>query len=514
MLKVMIVEDEDIVRDDIKHLIDWEKHGFSITAEAGNGGEGLRIFTEQNPDIIITDIKMPVMSGLEMINRILDIQKNAKIILLTAYGDFDFAREAINLGIHSYVLKHELDSELLIQELNKLKSRLAVEKSMSYLARKEHLRMLLKRIEGQSVDVDIVNSGNLFRWQGRTGMFIFEFDRQPTDEPNSSYSEAGADRNELIDFLYTHAFADYEAEVVDFYDHDYIIFFHIPEHYSERRIREHGSAFAHHLQFQILTNFHRTVSIAIGPLIENYRNIRGALKKTREIFALKIFRKANSIMTHVQKPFDIDLQQASIEQKLKEIQSELTQDNYAKVHKSIDDLFLHLLIALQDIKVLRNCIFELIRLINFKGISSNPGVQMIEPFENLMEIQQLENVFQISDWFKRIIDRLEEESNTRYSKKIRGLLQYIHANYQKDITLDEISNRLGFSLIYTSQLFKKEVGVSFVVYLTKYRIEKAAELLESGNYKVYEVSSMVGYQTVQYFSKTFKKITGKNPGDH
>ncbi|NHN29851.1 response regulator [Paenibacillus agricola] len=511
MLKVMIVEDEDIVREDIKHLIDWEKHGFTITAEARNGGEGLRICMEQNPDIIITDIKMPVMGGLEMINRILRIQKNKKIILLTAYGDFDFAREAINLGIHSYVLKHELDSGLLIQELNKLKHQMTEEESMDYLARKEHLRMFLKRIEGHHGDVEM-NPGNLFRWQGRTGIIIFGIDQLTADKLASSNSPQHVDRNEWMEFLYTQVFHEIEAEVVDLYEQDYLIFFKIPEYYSERKILEYSSVFAHQLQLHISTHFRRTVSIAIGPVFENYSDIRGGLQKTKEIFALKIFRKVNSILTKAPMPLDIELQQASIKQKLKEIQEELIQERFIDVHKSLDELFIHRLTSLQDVKLLRNCIFELIRLINLKGTARH--TQIIEPFEKLMEIQQLENVFQISEWFKNIVDQLEEEASSRYSKKIRELLQYIHANYQKDITLDEISNRVGFSLIYTSQLFKKEVGVSFVIYLTKYRIEKAKELLESGNYKVYEVSSMVGYQTVQYFTKTFKKITGKNPGDH
>lgn len=216
------------------------------------------------------------------------------------------------------------------------------------------------------------------------------------------------------------------------------------------------------------------------------------------------------MQTH--KQLDKQVLLSSIDHKLKEIQEHLKHEQYGLANEGIDELFTQLLVALEDIAALKSGILELIRLINLKAIPKH-GTPMIEPFDALSEIQQLGSVYQIAEWFQHMVMKLEEESNAKYSKKIRELLQYIHANYAKDITLNEIADRMGFSLIYTSQLFKKEVGVSFITYLTQYRIEKARELLASGHYKVYEVSSMVGYQTVQYFSKTFKKVTGLSPGD-
>lgn len=227
MLKVMIVEDEDIVREDIKHLIDWEQHGFEIIAEARNGGEGLRICMEQNPDVIITDIKMPVMGGLEMIDTILQIRKSKKIILLTSYGDFDFARQAIQLGIHSYVLKHELDGSLLIQELNKLKQQMQEEESVGYLARREQLRMYLKRMESMIDDAGMIVTDDLFRWKGRTGILIMGFDSLHPGQEYTQNRSTEIDRKTFIDFMYARSSDEVESEVVDMYDNEYIIFYRI-----------------------------------------------------------------------------------------------------------------------------------------------------------------------------------------------------------------------------------------------------------------------------------------------
>ncbi|MCU6791096.1 response regulator [Paenibacillus sp. WQ 127069] len=512
MLKVMIVEDEDIVREDIKHLIDWEQHGFEIIAEARNGGEGLRICMEQNPDVIITDIKMPVMGGLEMIDTILQIRKSKKIILLTSYGDFDFARQAIQLGIHSYVLKHELDGSLLIQELNKLKQQMQEEESVGYLARREQLRMYLKRMESMIDDAGMIVTDDLFRWKGRTGILIMGFDFLHPDQEYTENRPAAVDRKTFIDFMYARSSDEVESEVVDMYDNEYIIFYRIPERSSELSIFEYSSHLANHLQSLINKAFSRKISVAIGPVFENQRDIRESLKKTRELYALRIFRKGSSLLVQTHKQLDKQSLLSSIDHKLKEIQEHLKHEQYGLANEGIDELFTRLLVALEDIAALKSGILELIRLINLKAIPKH-GTPMIEPFDALSEIQQLGSVYQIAEWFQHRVMKLEEESNSKYSKKIRELLQYIHANYAKDITLNEIADRMGFSLIYTSQLFKKEVGVSFITYLTQYRIEKARELLASGHYKVYEVSSMVGYQTVQYFSKTFKKVTGLSPGD-
>ena len=513
MLKVMIVEDEDIVREDIKHLINWESHGFTIAAEARNGGEGLRYFQDHNPDIIITDIKMPVMSGLDMIGHIMKLQKHAKIILLTAYGDFDFAREALKLGIHSYVLKHELDSPLLLEELNKVRRRMEAEESVEYLARKEKLRMLLKRAETHPDPLHPPIPEQLFRWKGRTGICILGIEPSAGDPDEQPHPSRSMDKKEMIDFLYSRPFLDFEADAVDMNPNEYLIFYRIPERSSERAIFEYGTAFMNHLLRTISEAFPVVLlSIAAGPVFESYRDLRGSVKKCKELFAQRVFQKGSAILTDSQASEDKEMLLAAVAQLLERIQQQLQHDEYAALHSSLDELFTRQLAALRDPAALRSSIFELIRLINLKGLPRQ-GTPMMDALDAWTEVQQLGNVYQMAEWFQRMLKQLEEESSLKYSKKIRELLQYIHANYQKELSLNEIADRLGFSLIYTSQLFKKEVGVSFVTYLTQYRIGKAKELLETGKYKVYEVSSMVGYQTVQYFCKTFKKVTGQNPGD-
>ncbi|WP_274650258.1 response regulator transcription factor [Paenibacillus humicola] len=511
MLKVMIVEDEDIVRDEIKHLIDWENHGFSLIAEARNGREGLQLFEERNPDIIISDIKMPGLGGLEMTSTILDRQKHKKVILLTAFGDFDFAREAIKLGIHSYVLKHELDGAVLVQELNKARQQIEEEESAEYLARKEHLRMFLKRVAAHPDDAS-PGLGRPFPWQGRTGMFILGFDRvQSQGQQGQAVPEGeGVERSEFIDFLYTRLFKGVDAEAADLNGREAAVFVRVPESFSEKKRYEFCWSFARHLQQRISEVYGCTVSIAIGPAFEHARDIGKSLRTTKQIYALRMFSKSSCILTDVRKIGVPDGEYGAADRLLAEIRDSLQAEEYDVAVKKIEELFTRRLVALQDPAFVRKCVFELVRIVNARRPPQQP---VIDPIEKLAEIYELDNVFGISEWFADIVRQLAEESSSKYSRKIRDVLQYIHVNYQRDISLNEVADRLGLSLIYTSQLFKKEVGVSFVAYIARYRIERARELLETGKYKVHEVGAMVGYQTVQYFCKTYKRITGKNPGD-
>ncbi len=502
MLKVMIVEDEDIVRDDIKHLINWEEHGFEIIAEARNGGEGLKLCLERNPHIIITDIKMPVMGGLDMIKQISSYHKNKIYILLTAFGDFDFARKAIRLGIHSYVLKHELDSCLLIQELEKAKGQMAEDNTIGYLSRSEMFKRLMDSKELQAENKEAITNNQLFNWKGRTGVFMIGFDQTPS----------GVNfKKEFIDFVYEKLFNNMEAELADCADHEYIIVFRYPGSFSEKDDYNYAFAFAHRLQEQIALRFAHTVSIGIGPKIDNTSDIKESLKQTKEIYNLKVFQKDNCIVMTPPQLNPMNNLHDELKEKMGELRLWMQDEAFNRVEASMDDLFLRLLPALQDKLALKQCVAELTRLIE-RLMDSKPELGTVESSVTLSHIEQLNNVYQISAYFKMIINQVK--TYPKYNKKITELLRFIHDNYQRDITLAEIADRLNVSLIYASQLFKKEVGVSFMTYITKYRIEKAKQFLESGQYKVYEVSAMVGYQTIPYFSKIFKKVTGKNPSDY
>lgn len=124
MLNIMIVDDEDIVRKDIASMVDWNAYGYQVAAEARNGIEALNCFEQMHIDFVIMDIEMPVMDGLTAASKILEKYENVQIIFLTAYSNFEFARSSMRMGVNTYLLKHELDENLLLQELGRLREKI------------------------------------------------------------------------------------------------------------------------------------------------------------------------------------------------------------------------------------------------------------------------------------------------------------------------------------------------------------------------------------------------------
>lgn len=163
MLNIMIVDDEDIVRKDIVSMVDWNAYGYQVAAEARNGVEALNYFEQMHIDFVIMDIEMPVMDGLTAASKILEKYENVQIIFLTAYSNFEFARSSMRMGVNTYLLKHELDENLLLQELGRLREKIRGQDSDSmkiseieghYISDVEKVRNYLKQYCSEDISLD------------------------------------------------------------------------------------------------------------------------------------------------------------------------------------------------------------------------------------------------------------------------------------------------------------------------------------------------------------------------
>ena len=141
---VLIADDEDIVLEDLKNLIPWTENGFEIIATATNGTRAFELFEKYNPQIVISDIKMPGMDGIELCKRILAKDPNVKILLLTAYKDFNYVKDAISLGVSNYLLKHEINSQNLLSELDKIQKEISKEQIQRHLIRNRFFKRIIE----------------------------------------------------------------------------------------------------------------------------------------------------------------------------------------------------------------------------------------------------------------------------------------------------------------------------------------------------------------------------------
>lgn len=374
MFKLFIVDDERLIRESLKVSIDWKNLGIELLGEASNGKAALEKFASDVPDILLTDIRMPILDGLELTKEIRENGWNIKVIIISGYDDFNYAQEAVELGAIGYILKPIENSEI-IRMVGKAKTVLTDEK-----AREQKMICL---------EQQAVQSKSLLRQQ-----YLFE------EFKSKNYFTSFASEREIISFI----------EAGDL---------------SETR--------------RGLDEFYKTVKEkAMGNM---------SLART---FSLG---------------FVIRIQQYI---------SEISDRNDEAAACNISDLF-----------------------------------AQIESCETLEEMKA-----QVESLIEKVIAHLNKKRENKYQIIIDRAKGYIHANYYKDLSLDEVAAYVGISANYLSQLFKQFTPLNFLQYLTGYRIETAKELLKNRELKICDIASRVGYSDPKYFDKIFKKNVDVTPSEY
>lgn len=501
MYKVLLVEDIDLIRKDIREMTDWKSHGYQIVGEARNGEQGITMYKVYAPDIVITDIKMPVMNGMEMIDRILEINPNAQFILLTAYGEFDYAKKAISLGISSYLLKHELEETGLLNELDKLRKKIELSRKMNLLSRTETLR---KRLEEKMPYPDLIRE-DFISWKGSTNLSVIQPAFSPSDEKYRDFKP------------FLQAVKDnFKPEILRCFNvtnHLYLFFANVSFIKTSSEMDRYLLRIAHFIQDTYSRIYEENCAIAIGPSFSDFSQICSAYDETKTIIRHKVFFDGNCILSRgmfLNKPTGIPPVIASNREAFGK---HLREQNFALARKDLKICFGELLPKYPDIALYQELTSYVIK--QMAGLKE-PELPA-DMVQNLLEIKAAAPELPVTLLAEKLCDSLrliEQTLVPQYSRKVEEVLQYIRLHYSENISLQDLSEKLGVSSLYVSQLFKKEVGINLMSYITSYRINIAVQLLKSGKYKIYEVSEMVGYQTVQYFSSCFRKETGKKPSDY
>ncbi len=480
MYKVLIVEDMDITREDIMALIDWEKYGFQLLPGARNGKIGLEYAARYRPDIILTDIKMPVMTGLDMITEIRKTDAQVKVILLTAYEEFELAKKALEMGVQSYVLKYEIDEEMLLEELNRLAEVIRRERSIEKLTIRHNLERILRDTDGE-----IYVEERYFQWIVKSVLL---------DVWQSSVRNEMSEEN-LMDML-GEELSEYRFVFLRIKPREYLIFLKMPRIYSELERRQYVREFIAAFQEVFKRMLNTGTAVAIGGYIGSSRELGPCRRRAADYLPQHIFYKGSCVLE--EKPEDTAADRADrIAKRLKEIQREIRSSEYERVRTMIRELFDRELAESRDVTLVQKTVTKLAVFDDYLN----------RVFVNLLE----DNIYHTEERFEYLLEILNECTDRQFGRKIRDALAYLREHYAEDVGLNEVAQLLDVTPIYLSHLFKKEVGMTFSAYVTKLRIDRAKELLRRGDKKIYEISEMVGYQTVQYFSKVFKRETNKTP---
>jgi len=506
MLRVLLVDDEPLSIRYLKNMISWNELGFEIVGEAANGRKALELFEKFEPHIVLSDIKMPLMDGVELSAELRKQSTGVKIILISAYQDFEYAKQALRHNVSNYLLKHELNAETLQAELEQVKGQINKERTISELSRANFFKDILYGKEMTEWpfknEHPMPNRYMMMAIRKRT----FLIGDLSVDKPSKEHADflwdvmVNAVRNMSFGVLEYLAGLTIDQEnqlllfrvetnsMKEIYDDTHMIYRTLC-HQAERFDRNGINVICSDI-------------IAIKNMSETFRRMSYATRFT-------MFMDKGAMLYLHQIPIvnpDPHLH----------IQEELTAlEECLRLGKDSCVLFLNALFKkvtepiwnLTELKYLiRNLDSMLAWLEKKQGICIGIAMPVCV------------TVWEACDYYRRCIEaaqqKLKEQNVAAYSKVIQELIYYIHEHYSEDITLDTAGRLCSMNGVYLGQLFRKEVGISLAKYLTKFRIEQARRLLEDGTYTVAQIGEMVGYQTSQYFSQTFRKTTGITPQNY
>ncbi len=497
MYKVLIVEDMDLTREDLISLIDWERYGFELLPDARNGKIGLEYAKRYRPDIVITDIKMPVMTGLDLVEQMKKENIEAEVILLTAYEEFELAKRALQMGVRTFILKYEIDEEVLLRELNGCIEALKTKENVRKVRMKQYLEAILagKNEIGKSDET-------ILEWIGKSVLILLEQIGKPLMHPD----EEGI--RELIETELPGS----KIRVMKNAGGGILIFYRVHSCISEMHLDSEIREFITKVQSLFSSQMGLPMAASIGGMIRRNKDILPAKETAEEIMKGRVFHRGICILDKV--PRDVKEEfPAEIKETLRLIEEKIEKDYYEEMSGFLENVLCRSLIRTENVYIWRKVSEKLLYFLMHRCAAlEQPEIEeRLDKFKR--EFQKMD-IYSFMKEYEGIIAMLENNTDSKYSGKIRYIKAFIEQNYSRDISLNDVADDLGMNAIYLSQLFKKETGSTFSAYLTRVRMNHAIRLLRTGEYKIYEVSDMVGYQTVQYFSIVFKKETGKNPKDY
>ncbi len=517
MIRTIIVEDDIEMLNGLLHIIAWEEYGYVIVGKAENGIEALRIIEETIPDLIITDITMPKMNGLDLIRAAKELNYSIKSIIISCNEDFHFAREAIRLEADDYILKHTLTKESLINTLEQFRSKfdemrrqqVSFDNAMHNL--KVNKYILLEQFFSEmsqgtiTQETEILHQANKMNLRlPKKGMRLISL---YLDNMEGMISNYAIKEYPLLKFALLNIMEETignKEEIILFpYRSDSFGMLYDDTCVSMNAMLQ--------LTKKIITNIsvflHIPFSACFSHIFYSISDVGDALTKNEALRSEYFYIGSGRIIIK---------QPPSIKPPI---------DLYPKYGADF-----RYLLSLQNSLLLKNYIEKMFSSIEFEKYNSSSVKQLLlrleidmklylEKYQINLSILPLkgDTLEHLKKTFHENIDNIfihiSEPENKSNRKEIKQVLSYINTHIGEDINCDSMANYINMNSNYFSRLFKSEMGISFSEYLLNKRIDVATDLLKNTDSPIQEVTRIVGFESTSYFHRAYKKVTGITPGD-
>lgn len=531
-IKVFLVEDEMVIRRGIKNSIDWEKEGYIFCGEASDGELAYPMIIKEKPDILITDIRMPFMDGLELCKLVKEELPNIKILILSGYDEFDYAKEAIRLGVTEYLLK-PISSGKLLEALNGVSESIRREKEDKDLVRKymeemrentehEKQKFFEQMIAGNLSMADALETGKKYEMNLSAGMYNLLLFRFTLGEENRKSGELLGEAEYAIEKLTERL--EYVFEFQRGVEGWAFLLMADNEEQMSERVKELSKDLE-----EIMKNYSTiTYFGGIGQPVARLRELEESFREAERALAARFTMELNRIISvedirmaqNVDTLDDIEITSFGEIEKTRTMLEKFLNNGAEDEIDEFVDVYINELpeenlksVLMRQYIIMDAYIVMMSFCEKIEGIEGEMQAQSEELKNSMKTIQTLEEIKNyIRMLLKKIIGVRDTISGRRYSDIIEIAKDQIRKTYMSDeISLNTIAAEVGMSPSYFSSIFSKEMGKTFVEYLTEIRMDRAKELLMCSSMKTSEIGYEVGYKDPHYFSYIFKKTQNCTP---
>lgn len=502
-MRIVIIEDETRIRKGLGNLIQKISPDYRIVGEADNGKTGIQLVLQEMPDLIITDIQMPIMNGLEMLNYFYERHIMPETIILSAYSEFSYAQQAIKFGVKEYLIK-----PIMIDELtNVLKS---IEQQI-----KDKNETVLVRSPQEIFDRVLKDQISINDDLEQYALDKFAFGIKQKFAFLLAYS--GEFFNEKSDGCILNLLSVIRQELNE--DSQMVAYKPLNSYLFMIPLNKEKSMLEKALRKNILTRFQ------INNKIYFYLNFFNGLSELRDCLATTkknmdwyiVFANENLIVIPMLSRLQVVplTYPVTIEDRAK---AAVCMSNRKKLEVCLKEFKNYFTKGnVYNPREIKECYVRFI----WAAISVSKGLDMtneqsLDQQKILEKIMNARNNNELQDTLNSIYLLLphEEEEEQKMRLVIRRTKSLIHEFYSRGITLEEIAEKLNVTVEYLSAQFHKEIGVPFSLYMKDYRVQQAKKLLLGTNLKLYEIADQVGYSDPKHFSKVFREITGMLPAEY
>jgi two-component system response regulator YesN len=515
MNKVVLVDDEHFVRKGILALVDWQDCGFEVCAEASNGEDALEIIEQTKPDLVITDIRMPVLDGLELIRHLVeDKQFPTKFIILSGYNDFKYAQKAVRYGVVDFILKplDQEEIEIVLKQLTKTldEERKVKEYRQNILVTNLFEDLVLGNIEHVKEEqtdmlrLDLVNQMNYLIIE------INEIISSPIDRTRiESYKTMIGDA--IYDLTQVEIWAIREHELLRFgltiTDNHLTSFDH--------NIFEFVSSLQKNLQHEL----DKSLTIYIGQTVNKINQLNVSFESAIESLQYKYMNVSNQPVMF-DKVKDLSIAHMDIDDHLyTSLMESIEEKDKKNIQEKIDLIFSEFqvqLFAPGSIKAsITRCVNKIIKTIR----SMEGNEQQLTTLTPMLHLHDSSVTFiQLKKYFSELVLEACEYICSLRKKNGKGdiykIKAYIEGNFNENISLKSIASAFYMNPVYMGQLFKKTYGVYFKEFLLQLRIDESKKLLRQTTLRVYEIAEKVGFRNSDYFVTQFEKQESMTPTEY